>query len=117
MTAGNIQSRLEVTGVYLLERTKFCHQNTVEESVDCEDLPYIPMLTPSCPSDSSNVDLNDTSGLDLNDFCNTASMDLQANYVYEFIEQMETKQRKKALTAHTTKERKYLRELKKQYSR
>ena len=82
MAAGNIQSMFEVTGVYPLHRTKLLPPEYYHDESISEDLPYMPMLTPSRLSDSSIVDINDTSGLDLIDE-NTANMNVQANYVYD----------------------------------
>ena len=142
MTAGNIQAGFEVTGIYPLDRTKLLPLHYFEESLIEDDLPYMPMLTPSRPTQDQQSESKAASQ-------NSSVLEVQSNYTYEctsrplegilsypsplhelpalkpksssrvltsdeFSEQMEVKQREKALNAHLKEERKYLRELKKQ---
>lgn len=136
MSAGNVQAGFETTGVYPLNRAKLLPSD--EESLVEEDLPYMPMITPSRPSCASVPDSHNTSVLDLqaNYMYNNTSRPLQDLLSYpsplhhlpslklkgssrvltsdEFIDKMEAAQRKKALDTYLKEERKYLRELKKQ---
>lgn len=140
--AGNIQPGFEVTGIFPLDRTKLLPRDYFEDSAEEEDLAYMPMLTPTRQKrfevSESNAALLSSSKLDpeSNYMYKCTSRPLEEVLSYptllykvpmfkpkqssqiitsdEFIEQMETKQREKALKAHLKEERKYLRELKTQ---
>lgn len=141
MTVQNIQAGFEVTGIYPLNRSKLLPDQYFDESLVEDDLPYMPMLTPSRPSMnqmSESTPLHENTVLEphLNYTyqCKSRPLEDVLNYPSplhelptfkpkpssrvitseEFIEQMETKQREKALNAYLKEQRKYLRELKKQ---
>lgn len=75
MTAGNIQAGFEVTGIYPRNRTKLLPFNYFEESLIEDDLPYMPMLTPSRPTQNQQSESKTASQ-------NSSVLEVQSNYTY-----------------------------------